>query len=494
MGIEGIPLDVEVDIGQGLPAFNIVGLPDAAVQEARERVRAAVKNAGFEFPLQRITVNLAPADVRKEGPIYDLAIAVGVLAASRQLRTSLEDVALLGELSLDGHVRHVNGVLPLAAMCAQAGIRRVVVPAADVAEASLIDGVEVLGLDSLAQLAEAPVAWSTAAPLVAEGDPLRDVHDLSVVQGQEHVKRALEVTSAGGHNVMMQGPPGSGKTLLARTLPGLMPPLTPNEAIEVTKVHSVAGLLGRGRPMVLDRPFRAPHHTISHAGLVGGGSHIRPGEVSLAHRGVLFLDEFPEFGQTALESLREPLESGAVTISRVRGSATFPARFLLVAAMNPCPCGYHGDAKRACTCAEATVTRYQRRISGPLLDRFDLFIDVPRVEYQELAGAATGETSAEVRARVTRAREVQLARLAGTSFVTNAEMGPLEVRQHCQRLLVPAAQPLLAAAMEQLALSARAFHRILKVARTVADLAGSEVIETAHLAEAVQYRRRGADA
>ena len=494
MGIEGIPLDVEVDIGQGLPAFNIVGLPDAAVQEARERVRAAVKNAGFEFPLRRITVNLAPADVRKEGPIYDLAIAVGVLAASNQLRASLEDVALLGELSLDGHVRHVNGVLPLAAMCAQAGIRRVVVPAADVAEASLIDSVEVLGLDSLAQLAEVPVAWSMAGPLTAEGDPVREVHDLSVVQGQEHVKRALEVASAGGHNVMMQGPLGSGKTLLARTLPGLLPPLTPNEAIEVTKMHSVAGLLGRGRPLVLDRPFRAPHHTISHAGLVGGGSHIRPGEVSLAHRGVLFLDEFPEFAQTALESLREPLESGAVTISRVRGSATFPARFLLVAAMNPCPCGYHGDAKRACTCAEATVTRYQRRISGPLLDRFDLFIDVPRVEYQELAGGATGETSATVRARVTRAREVQLARLAGTPFVTNAEMGPLEVRQHCQRLLVPAAQPLLAAAMEQLALSARAFHRILKVARTVADLAGSEVIETAHLAEAVQYRRRGADA
>ena len=494
MGIEGIPLDVEVDIGQGLPAFNIVGLPDAAVQEARERVRAAVKNAGFEFPLRRITVNLAPADVRKEGPIYDLAIAVGVLAASNQLRASLEDVALLGELSLDGHVRHVNGVLPLAAMCAQAGIRRVVVPAADVAEASLIDSVEVLGLDSLAQLAEVPVAWSMAGPLTAEGDPVREVHDLSVVQGQEHVKRALEVASAGGHNVMMQGPLGSGKTLLARTLPGLLPPLTPNEAIEVTKMHSVAGLLGRGRPLVLDRPFRAPHHTISHAGLVGGGSHIRPGEVSLAHRGVLFLDEFPEFAQTALESLREPLESGAVTISRVRGSATFPARFLLVTAMNPCPCGYHWDAKRACTCAEATVTRYQRRISGPLLDRFDLFIDVPRVEYQELAGGATGETSATVRARVTRAREVQLARLAGTPFVTNAEMGPLEVRQHCQRLLVPAAQPLLAAAMEQLALSARAFHRILKVARTVADLAGSEVIETAHLAEAVQYRRRGADA
>lgn len=490
MGIEGIPLDVEVDIGQGLPAFNIVGLPDAAVQEACERVRAAIKNAGFEFPLRRITVNLAPADVRKEGPIYDLPIAVGLLAASGQLRMDFQDVALLGELSLDGHLRHVNGVLPLAAMCAQSGIRRVVVPAADVTEASLIEGLEVLSLDSLSQLAADPIAWSSPPPIEVSGEQTLEVNDISVVQGQEHMKRALEVACAGGHNVMMQGSPGSGKTLLARTMPGLLPPLSPLEAIEVTKVHSVAGLLGRGRPLVLDRPFRAPHHTISHAGLVGGGSHIRPGEVSLAHRGVLFLDEFPEFGQTALEALREPLESGSVTISRARGSATFPARFLLVAAMNPCPCGYHGDAKRACTCAEATVTRYQRRISGPLLDRFDLFIEVPRVEYQELVGGTTGETSRSVRERVARARAVQMARLAGTPFVTNAEMGPLEVRQHCQRLLVPAAQPLLATAMEQLGLSARAFHRILKVARTVADLAGSEAIETAHLAEAIQYRRR----
>ena len=289
---------------------------------------------------------------------------------------------------------------------------------------------------------------------------------------------------------MMQGPPGSGKTLLARTMPSLLPPLTPLEAIEVTKVHSVAGMLGRGRPLVLDRPFRAPHHTISHAGLVGGGSHIRPGEVSISHRGVLFLGEFPEFGQTALEALREPLESGAVTISRVRGSATFPAGFLLVAAMNPCPCGYYGDVKRACTCAEATVTRYQRRISGPLLDRFDLFVEVPRVEYQELTGDLSGETSATVRERVAMAREVQQQRLVGTRFVTNSEMGPLEVRKYCQQMLVPQAQPLLATAMEQLALSARAFHRILKVARTIADLAGSEMIETPHLAEAVQYRRR----
>ena len=362
------------------------------------------------------------------------------------------------------------------------------------AEARLSGDVRIHPLDTLLRVRGAPAGWPgpSVQPAVDCAPPDAS-HDLQTVHGQEHVKRAIEVAAAGGHNVMLQGPPGSGKTLLACAMPGLLPPLIPAEALAVTKLSSVAGMLPHGVPVALDRPFRSPHHTVSHAGLVGGGSHIRPGEVSLAHRGVLFLDEFPEFSAAALESLREPLESGSVTITRVRGSVTFPASFLLIAAMNPCPCGYYGDPKRACSCAEATVSRYQRRISGPLLDRFDIFIEVPRVEYAELAGAPTGESSAAVAARVATARLVQQRRLEGSRFVSNSEMGPLEVRRFCQEPLAPEAQPLLAGAMEQLGLSARAFHRVLKVARTIADLAESERIETAHLAEAIQYRRRGCD-
>jgi magnesium chelatase family protein len=387
----------------------------------------------------------------------------------------------------------VNGVLPFVAMCADEGIATAVVPAEDVGEALTVEGVRVLGLATLAQAKEPPETWTAQSGEPAAAEAREQVHDFATVQGQEHVKRALEVAAAGGHNVMMQGPPGAGKTLLARALPGLLAPLTPREAIEVSKVYSVAGLLSRERPLLRERPFRSPHHTISRAGLVGGGSQIRPGEVSLSHRGVLFLDEFPEFNGDALEALREPLESGMVTISRARGSITFPARFLLVAAMNPCPCGYYGDSKRSCSCPEATVSRYQRRVSGPLLDRFDLFVDVPRVEFEELTGTPTGERSATVRDRVIEARSRQAERLSATPYVTNSEMGPLEVRRFCQEPLAPEAHPLLAAATERLGLSARAFHRVLKVARTVADLGGSERIETAHLAEAIQYRRRGAD-
>ncbi|OJX47258.1 MAG: magnesium chelatase [Chloroflexi bacterium 44-23] len=502
IGLDGVIIEVEVDTNKGMPTITIVGLPDAAVQESRERVQSAIKNSGFSYPRARVTVNLAPADVRKEGPAYDLPIAIGILAATRQIKPDmLEKTLVVGELSLDGTLRHVRGILPMAALARQEGFQRLVVPAMDAGEAALIPGVEVIAVSSLRQLSdwaegdiELPVIESDFGK---ESDQNQFMTDFQEIKGQEHVKRALEVAAAGGHNVLMIGAPGSGKTLMARALPSILPTMTIDEALDVTRIYSVSDQLPPDTPLIRVRPFRSPHHTISHAGLVGGGNWPRPGEISLAHRGVLFLDELPEFGSRVLEVMRQPIEDKVVTISRAQGSLTFPANFQLVAAMNPCPCGYYGDPIKPCTCALGMVSKYQKRISGPLLDRIDIHVEVPRVEYEKLSSQRLGEGSQAIRERVEQSRKLQLLRFVDHSssekdngqvktMTSNADMGPSEIRKFC--LLDEASETLMRTAMRQLQLSARAYHRTLKLARTIADLAGAANIAPNHLAEALQYR------